>query len=49
LIISRGDWTVLFTRPVSLTVIALIVVTFAIPIIQEILRRRGSKLQIVGD
>ncbi|MCC7427557.1 MAG: tripartite tricarboxylate transporter permease [Alphaproteobacteria bacterium] len=49
LIISRGDWTVLFTRPVSLIVIALILVTFAIPVIQEILRRRGSKLQIVGD
>jgi len=49
LIISRGDWTVLFTRGVSQIVIALIVVTFAIPVIQEILHRRGSKLQIVGD
>ncbi|MGI6635676.1 MAG: tripartite tricarboxylate transporter permease [Christensenellales bacterium] len=43
LIISRGDWTVFFTRPISLVVIILAVLSFMTPFIRAYLKERKEQ------
>jgi putative tricarboxylic transport membrane protein len=42
LIISRGDPTVFLTRPVSLTLLILAVIAFAIAVLPTVRRRREA-------
>ncbi len=43
MMIARGDWTVFFTRPLSLGLFVLIVLSLSVPFIRYLLRRRAAK------
>ncbi|MBF9033047.1 tricarboxylic transporter [Rhodobacterales bacterium HKCCE2091] len=42
MMIARGDWTVFFTRPLSLVLFLLVILSLSVPFIRYLLRRRGA-------
>ena len=42
LVISQGDWSYFVTRPISIVLIVMIVLTFLFPVFQE-LRKKKAK------
>lgn len=47
LIISDGDWSVFFTRPISATILSLAILSFLYPIVREIFRKVREKCREV--
>lgn len=46
MMIARGDWTIFFTRPLSMTLFVLIVVSLSVPFIRFLMRRRAAKNEV---
>ena len=46
LTISKGDWSYFITRPISLALIVMIIVTFMIPIMKTVIKRAKAKERV---
>lgn len=49
LIISRGDWTVFFTRPISLVIIIVSIISFVTPFVRSYLREKKARQNALGS
>jgi len=45
MMISRNDWTVFFTRPISLVLFLLVLLSLAVPIIRHVMKRRKQAVK----
>ena len=45
MMIARGDWTVFFTRPLSLFLFVLVLLSLSVPFIRYLMRRRTGDRQ----